>query len=420
MKISILHYATPPIVGGVESTIYHHSRLLSQAGYQVDVISGKGEQFNQEIALHLIPEIGSRYKSISEINQRLSRGEIPDEFINLRDILYQELSKIIKTTQVLIVHNALTLHKNLALTAALKLIADEKNTNMVAWCHDFAWQDSLYTPDLHPGYPWELLRTPWSGVQYVTVSDHRRNRLAKLLNLPKSDIKFIPPGVDAYEFLGLSTFSRKLIEKLKLLEAEPLILLPARITRRKNIEFAIRVIALLKRDYPMIKLIVTGPPGPHNPQNISYLNSLKSLRKELDVETNVEFLYEASDDDDVLIIPDDVISDFFRIADILLFPSKREGFGIPVLEAGLVRMPVFASDIAPVHESSADTAYLFDPKGAPDSVSDKIASFIESDRAYKLRRNVLSKFTWASILNNKIIPLLDSFVVKNGNNSSKT
>ena len=83
-------------------------------------------------------------------------------------------------------------------------------------------------------------------------------------------------------------------------------------------------------------------------------------------------------------------------------------------------MPVFASDIAPVHESSADTAYLFDPKGAPDSVSDKIASFIESDRAYKLRRNVLSKFTWESILNNKIIPLLDSFVVKNGNNSSKT
>jgi glycosyltransferase involved in cell wall biosynthesis len=420
MKISILHYATPPIVGGVESTIYHHSRLLSQAGYQVDVISGKGEQFNQEIAVHLIPEIGSRHKSISEINQRLSRGEIPDEFINLRDMLYQELSKIIKTTQVLIVHNALTLHKNLALTAALKLIADEKNTNMVAWCHDFAWQDSLYTPELHPGYPWELLRTPWSGVQYVTVSDHRRNRLAKLLNLPKSDIKFIPPGVDAYEFLGLSTFSRKLIEKLKLLKAEPLILLPARITRRKNIEFAIRVIALLKRDYPMIKLIVTGPPGPHNPQNISYLNSLKSLRKELDVETNVEFLYEASDDDDVLIIPDDVISDFFRIADILLFPSKREGFGIPVLEAGLVRMPVFASDIAPVHESSADTAYLFDPKGAPDSVSDKIASFIESDRAYKLRRNVLSKFTWESILNNKIIPLLDSFVVKNGNNSSKT
>jgi len=420
MKISILHYATPPIVGGVESTIYHHSRLLTQAGYQVNILSGKGEQFNQEIAVHLIPEIGSRNKSISEINQRLSRGEIPEEFINLRDMLYQELSKIIKTTQVLIVHNALTLHKNLALTAALKLIADEKNTNMVAWCHDFAWQDSLYTPDLHPGYPWELLRTPWPGVQYVTVSDHRRIRLAKLLNLSESNIELIPPGVDAYEFLGLSTFSRKLIEKLKLLEAEPLILLPARITRRKNIEFAIRVIALLKRDYPMTKLIVTGPPGPHNPQNIAYLNSLKSLRKELGVETNVEFLYEASDDDEVLIIPDNVISDFFRIADILLFPSKREGFGIPVLEAGLVRMPVFASDIAPVHESSADTAYLFDPAGAPDSVRDKIASFIESDRAYKLRRNVLSKFTWDSILKNKIIPLLDSFADKNGNNSSKT
>ena len=420
MKISILHYATPPVVGGVESTIYHHSRLLSQAGYQVDIISGKGEQFNKEIPVHLIPEIGSRDESISEINQRLSRGEIPEKFINLRDMLYKELSKIINTTRVLIVHNALTLHKNLVLTAALKLISEENETNVVAWCHDFAWQDSLYASDLHPGYPWELLRTPWPGVQYVTVSDHRRKRLAKLLNIPESEIKLIPPGVDAYEFLGLSFFSRRLIDKLSLMEADPLILLPARITRRKNIEFAIRVIASLKRDYPMIKLIVTGPPGPHNPQNISYLNSLKTLRKDLDVKTSVEFLYEAGDDDVVLMIPDNVVADFFRIADILLFPSKREGFGIPVLEAGLVRMPVFASDIPPVHESSADAAYLFDPDGDPNSVSDEISSFIKSDRAYKLRRNVLSQFTWESILNKKIIPLLASFADKNENKSSRS
>jgi glycosyltransferase involved in cell wall biosynthesis len=222
----------------------------------------------------------------------------------------------------------------------------------------------------------------------------------------------IPPGVDVYDFLGLSSFTRGIIEKLNLLAAEPLILLPARLTRRKNIEFAIKVIALLKRDYPNVKLIVTGPPGPHNPQNISYLDALNSLRKELNLESQVLFLYDAGDDGEVLTIPDEAIPDFFQIADILLFPSTREGFGIPVLEAGLVRMPVFASDIAPVRESSADAAYLFDPKGDPDYVRKEITSFLESDRAYKLRRNVLSQFTWQSILNKKIVPLLDSFANK--------
>ncbi len=412
MKISILHYATPPTVGGVESTIYHHSLLLTQTGYQVEVITGNGETFNQKVAVHLVPEIGSRHPEVSIINRILSKGEIPDEFFKLRDKLFQEISKLIEYTQVLIVHNALTLHKNLSLTAALKLISEENKIALIAWCHDFAWQDALYLPDLHPGLPWELLRTPWQSVQYVTVSEHRRNRLAELLEIPKSEINMIPPGVDVFDFLGLSSFTRGIIEKLNLLAAEPLILLPARLTRRKNIEFAIKVIALLKRDYPNVKLIVTGPPGPHNPQNISYLDALNSLRKELNLESQVLFLYDAGDDGEVLTIPDEAIPDFFQIADILLFPSTREGFGIPVLEAGLVRMPVFASDIAPVRESSADAAYLFDPKGDPDYVRKEITSFLESDRAYKLRRNVLSQFTWQSILNKKIVPLLDSFANK--------
>ncbi|MFQ6000100.1 MAG: hypothetical protein ACE5LG_00350 [Anaerolineae bacterium] len=29
-RVAILHYAAPPIVGSVESTIYHHARVLAQ------------------------------------------------------------------------------------------------------------------------------------------------------------------------------------------------------------------------------------------------------------------------------------------------------------------------------------------------------------------------------------------------------
>lgn len=408
MNISILHYAAPPIVGGVESTIYHHSRLLVEAGYSVAVIAGRGESFNNEIPFHLIPEIDSRHPEVIEVGRALARGEVPNEFLALREKLFNELSSHLNNSDVLIVHNVITLHKNLALTAALKLLSELKNSDFIAWCHDFAWQDSLYTPDLHAGYPWDLLRSPWSGVRYVAVSNDRKHKLANLLGIPNTEITVIPPGVDVYQFLNLSPLTQLIVNRLNLLNAVPLILLPARITRRKNIEFAIQVIASLKQFYPQVALVITGPPGPHNPKNIAYLESLRALRKELGIDKNIHFLYEFGDNDQTLNLPDEVIADFYRLSDLLLFPSQREGFGIPILEAGLARMPIFASDIPPVHESSAGSANLFDPNGDPKEVATSVQAYLESDRTYRLRKQVMGQFTWQSILNNRIIPLIEN------------
>jgi glycosyltransferase involved in cell wall biosynthesis len=278
---------------------------------------------------------------------------------------------------------------------------------MLAWCHDFAWQDKLYTPDLHPGYPWDLLKTPWPGIRYITVSDHRRQRLAELLDIPDSTIEVIPPGIDVFQFLKLSPFTQEIVKRLQLLDSDPLVLLPARITRRKNIEFGIQVIKSLIKIYPDVSLVVTGPPGPHNPKNIVYLNSLRTLREELQVESNVHFLYELDGEDQILKIPDEIIADLYRLADIIIFPSHREGFGIPVLEAGLVRTPIFAADIPAVRESSTGLINLFNPNGDPQTVASDIHNFLKSDRAYQLRKQVLNQFTWQSILKKQIIPILD-------------
>ena len=185
-------------------------------------------------------------------------------------------------------------------------------------------------------------------------------------------------------------------------------LLPARVTRRKNIEFAIRVIAALKLAKPNVTLVITGPPGPHNPKNIAYLNALKSLQDELGVSRQVHFLYEQGEDGQPLYIPDEVVADFFHLADLLFFPSFREGFGIPVLEAGLARLPVFAADIPTVQESAAHLADRFDLNSDPASVAQMIASRLADDRAYQLKRRVLERFTWRKIVENKLIPLIES------------
>jgi mannosylglucosylglycerate synthase len=405
-SVGILHYAAPPVVGGVEITIYHQARLLAEAGFQPQVIAGRGESFHSQTTFHQIPGLDSRNPEVLRVGGELAQGMVTDKFKTLEEELYQQLRPILAACQVCIVHNAVTLHKNLPLTSALKRISEARITQLIAWCHDFAWQDALYTPDLHHGWPWDLLKTPWPGVPYVAVSEHRRERLAALLGVPTADIRVITPGVDENEFLSLPPLAQDLARRLNLFQADPLVLLPARITRRKNIEFAIQVMAELIKYKPAARLLITGPPGPHNPKNQAYLEALKTLQEQHKLASAVCFLYEHGDGGSPLHLSDEVIAGLFRISDVLLFPSKREGFGIPVLEAGLGRIPVFAADIPPMRESAGELAYLFDPSGDPGSVAEAIRERLEYDQAYRLRKRVLDRFTWHAIVENQIIPLL--------------
>jgi glycosyltransferase involved in cell wall biosynthesis len=406
-SVAILHFAVPPIIGGVESTIYHHARLLANDGYEVTVIAGRGEKFHPQVEVQIISEIDSRHPLVLDIGKELAHGEVSSQFFNLRDNLFEQLQAVLNNIDVCIVHNAITLHKNIPLTAALRTLSDQTEIQLIAWCHDFAWLDPLYTPDLHNGYPWDLLKSPWPGVSYVVVSEHRRTRLAELFRIPLQDIRVIHPGVDMVQFYKLEPLTQRLVQELKLHQANPLLLLPARITRRKNIQFGIRVTAALKQYFPEVALVITGPPGPHNPKNIAYLESLNDLRNELNAVSSVHFLYEYGEGTKPLYIPDEVIADFYKLADALLFPTRREGFGIPVLEAGLSRIPIFAADIPTVRESAGEFAYLFDPDGDPEVVANSIFTFLESDETYQLRQRVLQKFTWEAILKKDLIPLIE-------------
>jgi glycosyltransferase involved in cell wall biosynthesis len=414
MRIAILHYAGPPIVGGVEITIQHHARLLARVGHDVCVIAGRGDHFYPQVAFHHIAEVDSRHPDVLEVGEALARGELPNTFRVLCDRLVERLYPLLEESDVCIVHNAVTLHKNLPLTAALYRLAERGIVPFVAWCHDFAWQDALYAPDLHLGHPWDLLRTTWPNVCYVVVSEHRRECLARLLGLAEESIRVIHPGVDVNEFLKLEPATQRLVSELNLLDAEPLLLLPARITRRKNIQFALRIMGALLDHMPRATLLITGPPGPHNPKNVAYLRSLQALKENLGLAQQVYFLYEYGEGERPLHVSDAMMGDLYRLADGMLFPSQREGFGIPVLEAGLVRLPIFAARIPSIERSVGDLAYLFELDDEPADIAAAIAGHLNSEDSYLLRRRVLGAYTWRAILERDLIPLLEEVMERNG------
>ena len=161
----------------------------------------------------------------------------------------------------------------------------------------------------------------------------------------------------------------ELYRRLELERAGPILLLPARLTPRKNIELALRALACLRETYPGAALIVTGPPGPHNPANDGYAARLRELQNELGLQGSAHFLAEISGRS----LPDAVMADFYRLADALFFPSREEGFGIPLLEAALADLPVFCADIAPLRKLGGDQACYFPPDADPQSVAALIA-----------------------------------------------
>ncbi len=395
-RIAILHYAAPPTIGGVESTIAAHARLFASHGYPVKIIAGRGEPFDSRIPVTIIRDVDSKSELVLQVNAELVQGIVSKKFQTLVNRLIDTLTNALADCDVLIAHNVLSLHKNLALTTALESIPRLK---LIAWCHDFAWTDPQYADEIHPGLPWALLKQPWREVAYIVVSEARKRELENLWHA-SANISIIPPGIDACEFLGVTEKTRQWISDLGLAGAEPLLLLPARLTRRKKIERAIETISALRRCGANAKLIVTGPPGPHNPANVAYLEQLQAQRRVLGVQDAVLFLYELGTVDAA------TQRDLFLLADALFFPSEREGFGIPILEAGLARLPIFCSDLPPFRESAGDYAHYFSPDALADEIAQQIIDMLSRNPAYQLKRRVMQEYAWERIFTQQIVPLV--------------
>jgi mannosylglucosylglycerate synthase len=404
MKIALLHYSSPPIVGGVESVIAHHARLMANAGHEVTILAGRGEGFDERIKVQILPRLDSRHPDVMEAKDFLDAGKHSPTFEILREQIRKELLKELKDCDVLIAHNVASLHKNLALTAVLY---EEYNKpgfpHLVLWHHDLAWTTSRYRAELHDGHPWDLLRTNWEGVTQIVVSELRRKELGELLDISNGSIKVIPNGVDIGAFFKFEARTVELIEQLNLLDADPLFLLPVRLTPRKNIELALRVMAELRKDLPKAMLLVTGPEGPHNPNNKAYKQKLLSLRDKLGLQGIVHFLAEVTRD----FMPDEVIADFYRITDALLFPSREEGFGIPIIEAAFSRVPVFCADIPVLRELAGEDVTYFDPNANPLEVAGQVRARMEAESTSRWGRRAKHGYTWKRIYNIHIAPLLD-------------
>jgi glycosyltransferase involved in cell wall biosynthesis len=127
----------------------------------------------------------------------------------------------------------------------------------------------------------------------------------------------------------------------------PYLFLPAPLERHKNLGVLIR--SLCQVSDPDLELWIAG----HDTTDPSHAAELRGLVAELGLGERVRFLGS---------VPYREILPYYRGAVALVFPSRLETFGQPLLEAMVAETPIVASDIPAFREIAADVALYFDPR----------------------------------------------------------
>jgi glycosyltransferase involved in cell wall biosynthesis len=395
-RVLFIHYSTPQILGGVEQVMGAHMAALVAAGKDVAVLAGRGGARPLGVRVIRVAEANSRHAAVERDRAALSKGVVSPEHEKLVARLTSKIRPHVERADRVVVHNVMTMPLNLALTEVLATLAREHPGRFIAWTHDISYFDQRYAALRREGAPWDLVTRAIPGVRYVTVSQERAQQLAQLTGLARDDIEVVTNGVDVGEVLGLAPTGMRLALRLRLFDADPLLLLPVRLTRRKRIEAAIDATAVLRRRGHAAVLVVTGTVGPHDATNQAYLAELLARAKKVE---GVHLLAALG-----LRIKYGTVVDLFALADVLVFPSESEGFGIPMLEAGLHRMPIVCSDIPALRETGGDDPIYIPPDASGEVIADAVERAL--DTAVMRMRVRAREHAWPRVLRERVLPVI--------------
>ena len=193
---------------------------------------------------------------------------------------------------------------------------------------------------------------------------------------------------------------------------------PSRITPRKNLELSIHIIRGIKLLGYDVLFIMTGAYDPHEERAVSYYRRLRYWINELGMQENIAILAEYRFKDRKKLVPDRIfIRDLYLMADLLLMTSKDEGFGLPLLEAGMIKLPIACSEISPFLEVGKDACFfhLDDP---PLSIAGRIMEYLGRTNTYKMFRNVMQKYVLEVVCKRELLPFLQDITAQASPKSS--
>ncbi|MEO6789272.1 MAG: glycosyltransferase family 4 protein [Chthoniobacteraceae bacterium] len=367
MNIALVHYTASPVIGGVERVMDEHARLFAGHGHRVTVLCHRGGG----------PEA----------------VRLPEE--NSTEAQAAALRPVLVAQDIVFLHNVLTMPFHAGLTEALWSLMDGlPRVRFVAWVHDVAACNPDYA---HLTSSTPIFSRAHPRCEYVAVSPLRARQFTEATDVPAERCAVIPNGIDPARVLGLPENVAEFARRHDLLDGRMVLLHPARLVRRKNVELSVSVAREFAKGGTPATVLVTAADDPHNAASHALG---ERLRRECATECGVIFA------GDHFAVGDAELAGLYRLADALLFPSRSEGFGLPLLEAALHRLPVFCSDIEPLRDLLREGVVYFSPDSEPARVAALITETLAASPAFRERRRILRECSWDAIYRRHLSDLL--------------
>lgn len=375
MKILMLTWEYPPrIVGGIARVVHDLSKRLIKDGHDVYVVTykeGDVPYYEDDKGVHV-------YRVD---NFMINPNNFIDWIMQLNFNLVSKASEIIgKEGKFDVIHA----HDWLVAYAA-KTLKESFNIPLVSTIHA---TEAGRNSGIHNEIQRYVNDTEWlltyESSEVIVNSKYMKNELQRLFGLPYEKINVVSNGINTTAYNGVEKdyeFRRNYA-----LDNEKIILFMGRLVFEKGVQHLISAMPKILSGYNDAKLVIAGRGG--------MIDELKAQVEYMGLSNKVCFAGYLNAKQ---------VSKMYKCADVAVFPSTYEPFGIVALEAMLAGVPTVVSDVGGLNEiveHGVDGMKSY--AGNPNSLADSILSLLLNPElcdniTKKARQKVKNEFNWTKI-----------------------
>ena len=376
MKILMLTWEYPPrIVGGIARVVHDLSKRLIEDGHEVTVVTYRD---NADV-----PE----YENDKGVNvYRVDNYMIhPTNFIDW--IMQLNFNMLSKATEIINKEGGFdVIHAHdWLVTYAAKSLKNAYDIPIVATIHA---TEAGRNSGIHDETQRYINDTEWlltyEATEVIVNSNYMKNEIQRLFGLPFDKINVIPNGINLSNFTGIERdydFRRQYA-----MDNEKIILYVGRLVYEKGVQHLIAAMPKILSNYNDAKLIIAGRGG--------MMDELRAEASNLGLNDKIYFTGYLNSKQ---------VQKMYKCADVAVFPSTYEPFGIVALEAMLAGVPTVVSDVGGLDEivtHGVDGMKSY--AGNANSIADSVTALLYDHQlatnvSKKAKQKVKDQFNWEKI-----------------------
>lgn len=376
MKILMLTWEYPPrVVGGISKVVYDLSHKMVKEGNEVTVVTyrdGDNVKYYEN----------DKGVEVYRVDNYMIR---PNNFIDW--IMQLNFNMITKTNEIINKNGKFdVIHAHDWLVAySAKSIKESYNIPLISTIHA---TESGRNSGIHDETQRYINDSEWmltyESSEVIVNSNYMKNEVQRLFGLPYDKINVIPNGVNLQLFSNVNIdydFRRQYA-----MDNEKIILYVGRLVYEKGIQNLIAAMPKILDRYHDSKLIICGRGG--------MIDELREQVKYLGIENKVYFAGYCDSKK---------MRKMYKCADVAVFPSTYEPFGIVAIESMLSGTPTIVSDVGGLNEIiEHGVTGMKSYAGNANSIADSVLSLLFDPKlCANISQNAIKKvkenYNWSKI-----------------------